>query len=194
MYLVLGAAGAENSGSRWGILVSVWNVRPACSCGAPWLCQIPVCGDSELFCPLEGQGGQCGQGWRFLPHILCLTSYDLPVALELPKTPYWGNSMASVWGAMSSPGCQPAFGMSEPRAMGHSEGSWCEHPGWAACGRLNWHQQKGLEKNTTHLTASPEAGSVGHRQRSGERAPDSTVCLLSSATAGPQALADPEGQ
>lgn len=64
--------------------------------------------------------------------------------------------------------------------------------GWLVGSRPD--NQKGLEKNNTHLTASPEAGSVGHRQRSRERASDSTVCLLSSATAGPQALADPEGQ
>lgn len=56
--------------------------------------------------------------------------------------------------------------------------------GWLVGGRPD--NQKGLEKNNTHLTASPEAGSVGHRQRKVEKG---LLTLLSACC--PRQLLDP---
>lgn len=90
-----------------GEVSGVKSVRwPTCSLDAPWFCQGPVCGDTELSCTLGG-APDCGQGCRFLPCILwCLTNCDLPVALELPKTSYWGDSMVpckEMWALQADP-------------------------------------------------------------------------------------------
>lgn len=104
----------------------VCKVRPTCSQDAPWLCQGPVCGDSMPSCPLERDSRQCGRGWHFLTFSLCLTGCDLPVALQLPKKPNWGNSMIGVGlqdtDGRGSPGHRAAFSM-EPESLGCREDS-----------------------------------------------------------------------